>query len=502
MKILSSEEIRKVERNYFARYGTEAELMLKAGTACFNSMVNRYGSELVGTSVSVLCGNGKNAGDGFVIAALLYNYGCNAVIVLCDREPEIAEPLLYYRRAVDSGVKSVHYERSVLDCDYLVDCMFGIGFHGEPRAPFDRIFEDIAACGARVISVDTPSGTDATTGEVCVNGLSAELTIAVSTLKYAHILPPANAHCGDIDVVNIGIPDDCYGDGYANTIEPQDIRLALPRRDINANKGSCGRLLTLCGSYAMPGAAVFCAEGGIRSGAGLVKVTAPSVAYPLIECHTCQPVFNPVRENDEGTFSALCTNEVKRDLQWADSTVIGCGIGVNDDTCLLTRFVLQNAQSPVILDADGINCMISSIDILKEIKVPVVLTPHPGEMARLMSDTVAGIQHDRIGKAVKLARRFGIVVVLKGANTVVTDGENVFVNTTGNPGMAMGGTGDMLSGMIGSLIAQGVPPFEAAKTAVHIHGLCGDRAMSKYGMRGYTVFDMIDQLGALMSDYE
>ena len=164
--------------------------------------------------------------------------------------------------------------------------------------------------------------------------------------------------------------------------------------------------------------------------------------------------------------------------------------------------VIKNAKCPIIVDADGINCINSSISILKGIKVPVVLTPHPGEMSRLMSTTVAEVQQDRIGCAKKLADKYGVVVVLKGANTVITDGEDVFVNTTGNPGMAMGGTGDMLAGMIGGLVAQGVAPFDAAKYAVYLHGLCGDIAVSELSMRGITVFDMIDRLGALMSDFE
>ncbi len=500
MRILTANQIREVERKCFDAYSTEAELMLRAGTACYQSIVKKYGDSIRNSRVSVLCGNGKNAGDGFVIAGLLCSFGANAKIILCHDAPTIPEPLMYYRQAMDRGVEVLNYSADALDCDYVVDCMFGIGFHGQPRPPFDTIFSQLRDSRATVIAVDTPSGTDSTTGQVCHNCVSADYTIAISTLKYAHILPPANSYCGEVDVADIGIPRDCYDVCKVNTIEKRDI--LLPCRNTNDNKGSYGKMLNICGSYKMPGAAVFASLAGIRTGAGLVKVDTPRDAYPLVECHTCQPVFNPLPQNTDGTLSADAIAHIKDDIQWADSVVLGCGIGLNDDTKAVTEYVLQNSKSPIILDADGINCIIESIDILKEVKAPVVLTPHPGEMSRLMSTTVAEVQQDRIGCAKKLADKYGVVVVLKGANTVITDGEDVFVNTTGNPGMAMGGTGDMLAGMIGGLVAQGVAPFDAAKYAVYLHGLCGDIAVTELSMRGITVFDMIDRLGALMSDFE
>ena len=213
-------------------------------------------------------------------------------------------------------------------------------------------------------------------------------------------------------------------------------------------------------------------------------------------------MFHPVCENKSGTFSADTAEEINDDLNRCDSIVMGCGVGINDDTEAFVRYVLKNANSPVILDADGINCINRSIDILKDIKVPVVLTPHPGEMSRLVSKSVAEVQADRIGIAKNFAKSYGVVLVLKGANTVVTDGEKVFVNTTGNPAMAMGGSGDMLSGMIGAFVAQGVSSFDAAIAGVYIHGLCGDTAAAQISSRGITVFDMIDRLGALMSEFE
>lgn len=500
MVILTANEIRTAEQKCFELYSTEAELMLRAGTACYNEIIKKF--NVKGRSVAVLCGNGKNAGDGFVIARLLCACGANAKIIICDKAPTIDEPLMYYNQAISSGVGVFNYSDNCLDTDFVVDCMFGIGFHGEPRAPFDKIFKAVAECNAAVIAVDTPSGTDATTGEVCKDCICADFTVAISTLKYCHILPPANAFCGDTVTVDIGIPDDCYSADYAKTIDFDDVKTCFPERDKNANKGSFGHQLNICGSYKMFGAAVISAKAALRSGAGLVKLTIPESAYPLAAAHLTQPIFNPADENTEGTFSKKSIDNIKADLKWADSVVIGCGMGVNEDTKAVTRYVLENAESSVILDADGINCMNSSIDIFKEIKVPVVLTPHPGEMSRLVSKTAAEVQSDRINIAKSFARENNVILVLKGANTVVTDGDAVFVCLTGNPSMAMGGTGDMLSGMIGAFAAQGIAPLDAAKAAVYIHGLCGDRCAAELSQRGMTVSDMIDRLGTLMSEFE
>lgn len=500
MRILTANEIRQVEQKCFDSYSTEAELMLKAGTKCFEAMTTKY--DMAGKSVSVLCGNGKNAGDGFVIARLLYSIGANAKIVLCGDKPTIPEPLQYFNDAVSSGVEFAQYSKATLDVDYVVDTMFGIGFHGEARAPFDTIFYDLSKSTATIISVDTPSGTNATTGEVCESCVKADYTIAISTLKMCHIMPPANAFCGDVDVVDIGIPNDCYEEAYPQTIELDYVKSLFPKLDKNSNKGSNGHQLNICSSYKMFGAGVIATKSALRTGAGLVKLDVPDVAYPLVAAHLTQPIFNPLKSNANGMLSADSIDDIKVDLEWADSVVIGCGMGVCDDTKKITEFVLKNANSPIILDADGINSIKSSISIFKDVKVPVVLTPHPGEMSRLVSKPIAEIQQNRIEIAKSFANDNNVIVVLKGANTVVTDGDRVFVNTTGNPAMAMGGTGDMLSGIIGALVAQGINSFDSAIAGVYIHGLCGDKAVEQLSHRGIIVDDMMDQLGALMSLFE
>ena len=382
-----------------------------------------------------------------------------------------------------------------------MDCIFGIGFHGEPKAPFNEVFDAVNHSGAAVISIDTPSGTDATTGEV-VNAVRADLTIAVSTLKFAHVLPPANSYCGKVVTVNIGIPEDCYDDDYAHTIVKADIKNNFPKRDKNSHKGSFGHQLNICGSYLMPGAAVISAKAALKTGVGLLKCVFPKSIYPVMTSHMTQPIFKPVCENEQKTVSIGAMNDIFEELKWADSIAVGCGLDNNDDTQVIVGQIIKSSEVPVVLDADGINAAAPFIDIIKDKKAPLIITPHPAEMARLIKEDTAYVQSHRIEVAKAFAKENDVILVLKGANTIVTDGNAVFVNTNGNAGMAMGGTGDMLTGMIGSFLAQGLAPLEAARSAVFIHGLCGDITASELSQRGMTVEDMLSLLGALMSEFE
>lgn len=501
MKILTAKQIKLVEERAFHGEFTEEGLMLSAGTACFNKILKYYGEGIEDKKVAVICGNGKNAGDGFVIADLFVKMGVDASIVLADKTPELPEPKMYFDKAVKDGVKDYFFVEYDFDCDIIVDCIFGIGFHGEPREPFNEVFDTVNGCGAPVISIDTPSGTDASTGAV-VNAVRADLTIAVSTLKFAHVLPPANSYCGKVVTVNIGIPESCYDTDYVQTITKSDVKKNFPKLDKNSHKGCRGHQLNICGSYLMPGAAVISAKAALKTGVGLLKCAFPKSIYPVMTSNMVQPVFKPLCENEQKTISIGAMNDIFDELKWADSVAVGCGLGNNDDTQVIVGQVIKTSDVPVVLDADGINAVAPFIDIIKDKKAPLVITPHPAEMARLVGESTDYVQSNRIDVAKAFAKENDIVVVLKGANTVVTDGKAVFVNMNGNAGMAMGGTGDMLTGMIGSFLAQGLEPLEAAKSAVFIHGFCGDVTAKELSQRGMTVDDMLSILGALMSEFE
>lgn len=500
MRVLTAKEIKRVEENAFASGLTEEGLMHAAGSACFAKIMKLL-PDIKTKKAAVFCGNGKNAGDGFVIAELLHKSSVDTVIVLADRQPELREPLMYYTSAVNAGVRAVKFDDYDMDCDVIVDCIFGIGFNGVPRSPFERVIDSVNESGALVISIDTPGGTNASDGSA-QKAVKADFTIAISCLKYCHVLPPSNALCGDVSVVGIGIPEKCFDGAYAKTIDKAGVKKSFPVRDKNSHKGSCGHQLNICGSYLMPGAAVICAGAALRAGAGLVKCAFPKSVYQVMASSLSQPVFKPLCENEEKTLSMGAVNDILCELDWADCIAVGCGLGNNDDIQVIVSQVIKNSPVAVVLDADGINALSPFIDIIKDRKAPLIITPHPAEMARLIGESIQYVQSNRAAVAGAFAKENDCIVVLKGANTVVTDGKEIFFNTTGNPGMSMGGTGDMLTGMLAAFVSQGMAPFDAAKAAVYIHGLCGDITAAELSQRGMTVDDMLSLLGALMSDFE
>lgn len=306
-------------------------------------------------------------------------------------------------------------------------------------------------------------------------------------------------------MVRIGIPEGCYEDedGMLFSIEEDAVRKCFTPRDPISNKGDYGHLLSVCGSRRMPGAAVLAAKGAVAMGAGLVTAAFPEGAYAAVASKLTEPLLLPLHENREGTFAQAALPELRAALSKASAVLIGCGLGVNEDTVFLVERLLEEASCPVILDADGINIAAAHIDMLKNRKAPLLLTPHPGEMARLCGCTAAEIQADRTGAARRFAREYGVTLVLKGANTVIA-GENaasLFVNRTGNPGMAQGGSGDLLAGMLASLAAQGMEPLRAAAAAVYLHGLAGDVAAKHYSMCGMTPSLMAEELAVLLKRF-
>ena len=276
----------------------------------------------------------------------------------------------------------------------------------------------------------------------------------------------------------------------------------LPPRAADSHKGTYGTLLTVCGSYGMAGAALLCARGALRSGVGLLRAAVPQSVYPLLVDAIPEALFSAVAEQD-GCFSADAIPALDGALSAADAVVVGCGLGRGEGQTAVVRHVLSHSTVPVILDADGINAVSPHILVEETRSAPRILTPHPGEMARLMGLSTAEVQADRQAVALQLARQVHAVVVLKGHRTLIVSPDGtVMENPTGNAGMATGGSGDVLAGMIGSLAAQGVDPYVAAVCGAYLHGAAGDLAAAKHSQRGMLPTDLIEELGSLFLQFE
>lgn len=269
----------------------------------------------------------------------------------------------------------------------------------------------------------------------------------------------------------------------------------IQKRPLNAHKGSMGTLFSICGSYGMAGAAILSGKAALKSGLGLLKCAVPKSIYPICGSALFESIFVPLSENEQGTINKSDFNIIIDNCNKADAVLVGCGLGVNNDTIHNVFRIIEQSESPVIIDADGINCLQGHIDVLSKAKSKIILTPHPGEMGRLTLKSASKVNNSREETAVKFAQKNNVIVVLKGAGTIVADADGrVMINHTGNPGMATGGSGDVLSGIIASLIAQGCDAFDACCSGVYLHGLAGDIAANKLGQISMLPSDLIESL--------
>ncbi len=501
MKVLTIKQMQKAEENAVNMGMTYLRLMENAGAACSKYIYDYIrADDRPCRKITILCGSGKNAGDGLVIARKLKQSGFDVSVIFVYDCMKAQDTIEMYTRCDGLDIRfykaSLHCDEAEFEidsADIIVDAIFGIGFKGELDEATASIIEQANLSRAKRISIDVPSGLSAE-GE-CPVFIKADVTIAIAALKPVHLLHVDKI--GKAVTVDISIPENCFPENTANVIIPttENIKKVLPKKDDNAHKGDYGRAVLIAGSMNYQGAAVLSANACVRSGAGITQLIFPKAAYSAIAPKVTEPILLPVASGVDGTFSAMAEFEILNAIKSADAVMIGCGIGNNEETNSIVYQVIRNAQCPIVLDADGINAVSKNIDVLKEAKAPLILTPHPGEMSRLTGERVGTSVPERIMTALKFSEEYNAVVVLKGANTIVASHSlPVFINTTGNNGMATGGSGDTLAGIITALLAQSAKVFDAAAAGVFIHGLAGDRVAQKHSKRGMTPTDIINEL--------
>ena len=515
MFIVTSKQMYQAECKAVERGIDFPQLMENAGTACARIIRKHFCiSRSNPLNVLIICGKGKNGGDGFVIARKLWEYGAEVTVLLACGEPKDKISQDMFSLAESTGIDIFRYDgdlntlNPVIDSsDVIVDAVFGTGFSGSLSQPLSILAKTVNAAKAQKIAIDVPSGTDCDAASAEGTVFKADITIAISAYKPIHVIKPYNSLCGRLVVADIGINDDDFkslDSVVCFTLNHNDIRRMLPKRKTVSNKGTYGRALCVCGSMRMTGAARLATGGALRTGAGLVTAAFPNAAYPAIAPNITEGLLLPLDSNHEGTFSHSALPAIVENANKSTATLIGCGLGFNKDTTAIVHDAVRQIKTPLVIDADGINALSTNIDILKEAQAPIIITPHPGEMSRICGKSIAEIIANPITTAYEFCRRYGVTVVLKGANTVVCGtGENeVYVNTTGNAGLAKGGSGDLLAGMTVSLLAQGLKPFEASVLAVFLHGFCADAVAEKTSMRGMLPSDVMNYLPELFSKFE
>lgn len=492
--VVTNSQMKAAEKLCDERYISYSKMMKNAGEACAERIMPLLFEE---TAVCVLCGSGNNGGDGFVIARKLLENGFEARVILAKGEPKTDISREYFSLLPSELV--FDYEKDVTRCkavlessDVVVDCVFGTGFHGALPEKIAELMKEANKIPLK-IAVDVPSGVNSDTGEYDKDCFKPDLTLVIAAMKKGLISPACIDILGKTELVDIGIKDDCYAEFEAKLTDESALSV-IPKRLLSANKGTFGRLLNIAGSLYYSGAAAMSAKAALRTGAGLCTLASPISTVKIVASSLCEATYLPLPETDEGFVGENASQKIAEILPKMNAVCIGCGLGNSKNTRNLTEFVIKNAACPIVIDADGINSIADNINILKERTSAVVLTPHPLEFSRISGLSVSEIQRDRIKAARDFSEEYGVVVLLKGAYTVIAENGRVFVNPTGNAALAKGGSGDVLAGIIAALLAQGADPLEAAASGAYIHGKAADKLIEKMPANAVLAGDLIDAL--------
>lgn len=502
--VVTNDQMNLAEKNAVAKGTPFIQLMRNAGVACFDK-INELVGGVAGKSFVVLCGKGNNGGDGFIISKRIAENKGSELTVFVSELPktECAKECLDF---CESSIETIFYEsnedkikKQLSECDVIIDCVFGIGFNGALEAPLADLFTYINEnCKCTKISIDVPSGVNSDTGEVAKCAFAPDITLTLSAVKAGLLSHPCFDFCGELLLVDIGIRDMCYEDCEA-MLTNDTIKQYIPKRPKSANKGKFGKLLNISGSSYFPGASILSTKAALRTGVGLTILATPKAVAQTVVTAMPECTFLPLKQDDEGFISADCIDQLSAFLKAASTIAIGCGLGNREETHKVVEYVIKNSSCPIILDADGINSVVGNINVLKD-NNRIIITPHPAEFSRLTKKSVANIQKNRITYARKFAKDYGVVVVLKGVNTVIASPDGtVFVNNTGNVGLAKGGSGDVLTGIISALTAQDVSLFEAAVLGVYLHGLAADELAKRVALSGILPSDIVETLPFVMS---
>ena len=507
MRLLTAAEMRAVDTRVIQDIGIPGMILMENAGRQVAEVAATFLEGVQGRKVSIIAGKGNNGGDGLVAARYLDNLGYKVRVFLLARATELTgDVLANYQicKQLDIDIQEVDekYLSKLRFClsltDLIIDALLGTGLKGPPQGLIAQTIELINDVEKAVLAVDVPSGLDASNGAVPGVCIQADATVTLAAPKVGLFTYPGAEHVGQVYVANIGIPPQILESaGSGALLKASSVKELLPVRPSDGHKGTFGHVLILAGSVGMTGAATLTARAALRSGAGLVSLGVPTSLNDILEVKLTEAMTIPLPETADRGLSIEALPVIHDHLGRMDALVMGPGLASNPSTGQLVEALLQEVSCPVVLDADGLN-LAAKLGVLERRtndSCPLVITPHPGEMARLLRCSIGEIQTDRVAAALTAAQRFCCTAVLKGAGTVVAAPNGHFwVNTTGNVGMATGGTGDVLSGILGALLAMGVPPIAAAGMAVYAHGLAGDLALKWRGEISLVAGDLTESL--------
>lgn len=505
MKVVTSETMKAIDTHCIDALGIPGlKLMEAAGIGTSRVADAKLGGSR-GKTVTVVCGKGNNGGDGFVIARDLRARGADARVFLVGHIDDVSGDArtnlekLPRREIVETadGPAVASLVDSMRESDLVVDAVFGTGFEGAPRGLSGTVIGQMNACGRPVLAVDVPSGLNGTTGQAGGECVRAAWTCTMGLPKRGFYLHPGREYAGEIHVIEIGIPSSALEavGAHENVLLPDEAAALLPARPEDAHKGVFGRVLVIAGSVGLTGAASLASMSALRSGAGLVTLGLPASLNDIVEAKLTEVMTRPLPETAERTISREALAETRDLAAGCDAVALGPGLSTNGETREFVRDLVREIDRPCVVDADGVNALDLGVLSARAGGAAMVLTPHPGEMSRLTGREVPEIVSNGADLAREVARETGATVLLKGAPTYVADpsGE-IYVNPTGNAGLASGGSGDVLTGVIAALLGQGLGGTGAAALGAYVHGLAGDFAAGELGRTGMIAGDVLNAL--------
>jgi ADP-dependent NAD(P)H-hydrate dehydratase / NAD(P)H-hydrate epimerase len=505
MKIVTGEVMQQIDRRAIEEYGVSGlDLMENAGRGCAEAIVTEFGSGPEHRAV-VIAGKGNNGGDGYVIARHLQNSGWRvATFVLSARDEITGDARVNLDLLAESSLVFCpeqgglgHYQTVFRETHIIVDALLGTGLGKEVQGIYADAVSLINSAGKPIVAVDIASGIDSGNGRVLGCAVRADTTVTFALPKLGHLLYPGIDHAGRLRVVDIGIPPELLeGPEIYEFVDAEAVRSIIRKRDRSAHKGNFGHSLIVAGSTGKTGAAAMAANSAVRAGSGLVTLAIPASLNHILEMKTTEAMTLPLPDDEKGCLAGNAKAAIDTAVAGKDALALGPGMSCSPETARLIRALAGETLLPMVIDADGLNALSEDVAVLvRKRSSAVILTPHPGEMARLAGMTVDAVETDRVGTARKFAAAYQVFLVLKGARTVIAapDGR-IAVNGSGNPGMATGGMGDVLTGTLVALLAQGYDTFTACRLGVFLHGFAADLVAAEMGEIGMSAVDVQERL--------
>lgn len=515
MLVLTAAEMARMDRRTIEEIGIPGIVLMENAARGAAAFFMEVVPDLLKRRIVVVAGGGNNAGDGFALARIFHGM-CASVSVVCLRPPErllgdaltnlqilgkIGVPIQLWDENVDFDTQW----RPIRGNDVVIDAMLGTGLKSEVRGVCRRVIENLNGISASILAVDLPSGLDATTGKPLGAAIRATATATFGFLKIGHLVEPGSEYSGRVHVVDIGIPPSlAASEGIKRRLlDAGEAAAWLEPRSRFAHKGSAGHVAVLSGSLGKTGAATLICEGASRVGAGLVTLFTPSSLNAILEVKLTEAMTCPIPETEVRSPARGALPEIMKFLEGKQSFAMGPGISLHPETKALVKDLVREVRCPTVLDADALTVMAEEPDLLKTAQAPLILTPHPGEMARLVNGSVGEVQDDRMEIASRFSQEYGVTLLLKGYRTVIAapDGR-LAINSTGNPAMASGGMGDTLTGMIAGFLGQGFEPFHAACLGAYVHGAAADRRIGGVATRGLLASDILEEIPAVVGELE